>query len=122
MPSTPPIAGLLPTFNNGLELGLIDEAVLSQLFEELETQPEQLLPQQSGTLGWTAFLLNKMNQPRESLRLLSLSLRWCLQSPAGQAEIPPHIENIQYVLKKQGQPRSADEIRSAVMSGNYFID
>lgn len=109
----------LALFNNGLEVGLCDNSVLTQLFAELEAAPSQLLPNDMPVLGHTAFLLWKSGKGDFSKRLLFTCLAWYLKNSKDPDEISTITGNIQHILTKEGIEASVEQIQGAAERGAF---
>src|SRR5580658_3769801 len=109
-PQQPPqpqsVLGLLDLLNHQLELGMLDKNILRQVFDELESTPEKLLPGNIGTLSWTSFLLWKDNWPAFGKRILFMCLAWYLKNTEDEEAIRTITENIQRIYEKEGHPAS----------------
>ncbi len=102
----------IPLRNNALELGMSDEAVLSQIFSELRSAPETLLPEAMPILTHTAFLLWKIGRSAPAKQLLFVCLAWFLQRPDAVEDIALLTEDIKYVFAKEGRALSDSEVHA----------
>jgi hypothetical protein len=102
----PRIALLIGT----LEMGMCDDAILKQIFSELESAPGQLLPALMPKLAHTGFLLWKTGRGEAAARLLLTCLAWYLKNSKDEAEISSLTGNIQYMFEKEGRPLSDKDV------------
>ena len=70
--------GQLALLSRSLEFGMCDNPLLAQLFEQLDANPEALLPRQLPLLMQTAFFLWKSDRSDFAKRLWFTSSAWCL--------------------------------------------
>lgn len=112
------VRGLLPMLNNGLEIGMCDNAILTKVFSELSSTPETLLPDALGPLCHTSFLLWKCGRSEDSKRLLLTCLAWYLKDAKDQEAISTLTENIEYVFNKEGRELSVEDIHRLAKGDN----
>ncbi len=116
---SPSVEKLLPILMRALELGTCENNILTQLFAELESTPEALLPAQTPKLTWAAFLLSKCGAGEFAKRLLFTCLAWHLKNTEDQDAILSITKNLQYIFDKDGVSRSGEEIRQAAKEGCF---
>jgi hypothetical protein len=89
-----------------------DEAILNQIFSELRSTPEILLPEAMPILTHTAFLLWKIGRSASAKQLLFACLAWFLQRPDAAEDIALLTGDIKYVFDKEGRALSDSEIHT----------
>ena len=109
----------LPLLNRGLEIGMWDDSILTQLFAELDSAPEALLPADMPELANTAFLLWKCGRGEFAKRLLFTCLAWYLKNSKDHDAISTITKNLQYIFAKEGLSRSVEDIRQAAAGGHF---
>jgi hypothetical protein len=116
---SPPVRERLGCFNGGLEIGMLDNSVLTQLFAELESAPEALLPADMPALANTAFLLWKFGWGEFAKRLLYTCLAWYLKNSKDHDAISTITKNLQHIFAKEGISRSVEDIHHAAAGGHF---
>lgn len=98
----------LALLSRSLEFGLCDNRLLAELFEQLDVNPEALLPQELPLLSQTAFFLWKAGGGDFAKSLLFTCLAWYVRhSPA---EVRAIAENLQYMFAKEDHRPTIEQI------------
>jgi hypothetical protein len=121
-PSSPQLSSvrdLLQLLNNGLEIGMCDNAILTRVFSDLDSMPETLLPDAMPKLTHTAFLLWKCGRGEFAKRLLFTCLAWYRKNSKDHEEISAITENLQYLFNKEGRSLSGEDIQRAAEGGQF---
>jgi hypothetical protein len=96
-----------------------DNSVLAQLFVELESRPEALLPAAMPELTNTAFLLWKCDRGEFAKRLLFTCLPWYLRHSPETSDARTIAENLQYMFAKENNPRTIGQIEQQARDGRF---
>lgn len=112
------VGSRIPLLIGNLEMGMCDDAIVKQIFAELESAPEQLLPALMPRLAQTGFLRWKTGRGEAAKRLLLTCLGWYLNNCKGASDdISSLTKNIQYVFEKTGRTLSEKETHELAKSG-----
>jgi hypothetical protein len=109
----------IPLLNSALETGMCDDAIVDQLFSELDSTPESLLPAAMPKLTHTAFLLWKSGRGASAKRLLFTCLAWYLRGSNDKEEIASLTENLKYIFDKEGRSVSDKDIHAMSKDGRF---
>jgi hypothetical protein len=104
------IRDVLSLLNRGLELGLINDAMVLSLCGTLDQTPETLLPDAHADVMTSAFLLWKCERADTSKRILFTCLAWYLQNSKDSEAIGSITQSIRYLLEKDGDAVGGDDI------------
>ena len=118
---TPPIIAVeqLALLSRSLEIGMCDDRLLAQLFEQLDVDADELLPQQLPLLNETAFFLWKSGRSDFAKRLLFTCLAWFLRHSPGTSDAQTIAVNLQYMLAKEDRALTIEQIEQQARSGRF---
>jgi len=109
----------LAQFRQLLEFGMCDDRLLVQLFEQVDVNPEALLPQQLPLLGETAFFLWKFGHSGYAKRLLFTCLAWYLQQSPETSDARTIAANLQHMFAKEDHPLTIEQIEQQAREGLF---
>ncbi len=91
----------LALLSRSLEFGeMCDSRLLAKLFEQLDINPEALLPQELPLLSETAFFLWKSGGSDFAKRLLFTCLAWYFRHSPETSDAQTIAENLQHMFAK----------------------
>lgn len=102
-----------------LELGMHENRLVQTLVDTLDSEPEALLPHAIGLVSYVSFLLTKVDRDAFAQRVLLACLAWAIESEQEEEQGPTLIENISYILRKNGLNLDAEEIRRRAIERDY---
>lgn len=106
--------------NRGLEIGLCNDKTLDEIYADLDSDHQSLLPELGPALAETAFLLWKSRRAEFAKRLLFSSLHWSLNSPsADPRDTEALIQNIEHIYTSEGRALSRDDIVAWTRFDNF---
>ena len=109
----------LALLSQSLEFGMWDNRLLAALFEQLDVNPEVLLPQELPLLSQTAFFLWKADRGPFAKRLLFTCLAWYLRHSPEAPDARTIAENLQYMSAKDDSPLTIEQIEEHARSGRF---
>ena len=109
----------LQSFNAALEFGIWDNNRVQKLLDTLEDNPQALLPEAMGLVGWAAFLLTKVDRHDFGQRALLSCLAWSIETGTESEYGPTLIENIKHISKGCNQNLETEEIRRVAIGRQY---
>jgi hypothetical protein len=102
-----------------LEMDMWENRRVQSLLDTLDSEPEELLPHAMGLVAYVSFLLTKVDRNSFALRTLLACLAWCIESGVDDEHGPTLIENIKYILKRDGLDLDDGEIRQRAIERDY---
>lgn len=102
-----------------LEMEMWDNQQMQNLFDVLENQPDEILPQYIGLSSYVAFLCTKIDRSTFARRILYATLHWELSADREAAKVETTINNIEHVEKLLGQEHSREQIRQLALDRSY---
>jgi hypothetical protein len=109
----------LALLSRSLEFGMCDHRLLAQLFEQLDVNPEALLPQELPLLSQTAFFLWKSGGGDFAKSLLFTCLAWCLRHSRDPSDARSTAENLQYMFAKEDHRITAEQIEQQARDSQF---
>jgi hypothetical protein len=102
-----------------LEVGICNNHLLALLFEQLDVNPEALLPQELPLLTQTAFFLWKSGRGDFAKRLLFTCLAWYLNHSNETVDAQSIAEDIHYILAKEDRAVTLEQIEQQARAGRF---
>lgn len=106
--------------SRSVEVGLVDNQLLTSFVNTLETSPEDLLPHALAEVYWTAFLLYKADLMESAKRVAFIVLAWLLRNSDDANLIHSGTRNVQYLFGKEGRQISPEEVQQIATEGKYI--